>query len=152
MPLLAPRRIIIEHSAFTELCISLIHLPEVHMQDQPSLPKLLNVRQAAELMSVKPCTVRQERVRGRLGFIQIGARIFYTHELIGDYLERQKVAACAYDPRNQGPDKLETTGSANGLVGKDYKMHGIEPGTIKGLDKRAESALAQQIFKRRAER
>ncbi len=32
--------------------------------------------------------MRGERVRGRLGYIRIGVRIFYTPELIAEYLER----------------------------------------------------------------
>ena len=120
------------------------------MGDCNCLPKLLDVRRAAELIGVKPCTIRQERLRGRLGFIKIGARIFYTEELIKEYLDKQKVAACESDPTAQSPAKSEITGSAKDLAAKAPKMRGTAPGTIKEADRLAEQALAQRIFKRRA--
>ena len=122
------------------------------MQDPRSLLKLLNGCQVAELMGVKPCTVRQERIRGKLGFIKIGARILYTEEIIREYFEKQRVAACAYDPKCPDPDRSEITGLASDGGDRAQTMRGIAPGTTSGLDKQAESALAQQIFKRRAER
>jgi len=120
------------------------------MDNPNGLPRLLDVRLAAELMGVKPCTIRQERLRGRLGFIKIGARIFYTEELLKEYLEKQKVMACERDPTAQSPVKSGIIGSANGRVARAAKMHGTAPGTIKEADRLAEQALAQQIFKRRA--
>ena len=119
------------------------------MDGASGLPKLLDVHRAAELMSVKPCTVRQERVRGRLGFIRIGARIFYTEELIREYLERQRVPACAFGPEPQNQDKLATTGSANGQTEAGQTMPGIEPGTTKEAAKRAALASARRTFTRR---
>jgi len=51
--------------------------------------RLLSECEVADLLRVKPCTVRNERVRGKLGFIRIGARIFYTPEQVTEYLENQ---------------------------------------------------------------
>ena len=120
------------------------------MSDPNDLPKLLNVHRAAELLGVKPCTIRRERLRGHLGFIKIGARIFYTEELIKEYLDNHKIAACASAPELQSQAKLEITGSANVQAAMAPMMHGTAHGMIKEADRHAESALAQQIFKRRA--
>jgi hypothetical protein len=120
------------------------------MDNLNGLPRLLNVRRAAELVGVKPCTIRQERLRGRLGFIKIGARIFYTEELLKEYIENQKVTAGACDPTAQSRVKSGIIGSANDLAARAPKMRGTAPGTIKEADRLAEQVLAQQIFKRRA--
>ena len=55
---------------------------------------LLNDREAARVLRVRPCTVRNERLRGKLGYIRVGGRIFYTREQITEYLDQQRVAAC----------------------------------------------------------
>ena len=122
------------------------------MDNLNGLPRLLNVRRAAELVGVKPCTIRQERLRGRLGFIKIGARIFYTEQLLKEYIEKQKVTACACDPTAQSRVKSGITGSANDLAARAPKMRGAEPSTTSVADRPAVSALAQQIFKRPASR
>jgi len=120
------------------------------MSDLNDLPKLLDVHRAAALLGLKPCTIRRERLRGHLGFIKIGARIFYTEELIKEYLEKQKIPACASAPELENQAKLEITGSANVQAAMAPTMHGTAHGMIKEADRHAESALAQQIFKRRA--
>jgi len=120
------------------------------MDNPNGLPRLLNVHRAAELVGVKPCTIRQERLRGRLGFIKIGARIFYTEELLKEYIEQQKVTACACDPTAQSRVKSGITGSAKDPAARAPKMRGTAPGTIKEADRLAEQVLAQRIFKRRA--
>lgn len=122
------------------------------MDNANCLPKLLDVRRAAELIGVKPCTIRRERLRGHLGFIKIGARIFYTEKLIKEYLEKQKVPACASGPEFQSQGKLEITGSASIQAAKARTMRGTEHGTTKEAARLAEQALAQQIFRRRAAR
>src|SRR6185437_1543962 len=111
---------------------------------------LLNDREAAELLRVKPCTVRNERIRGKLAFVQIGARIFYTADQIAQYLERQKVSACESVRPSPSPDKSEPTGSARSRYAPPMTMSGAALGTTAGLDRHAVSALAQQIFKRPA--
>jgi len=57
------------------------------------LPKLYTDDEAAVFLRVKPCTVRNLRIRGQLGYVMIGRRVFYTHEHLVEYLERQKVSA-----------------------------------------------------------
>jgi hypothetical protein len=102
-------------------------------------PVLLNDREAAELLRVKPCTVRNERVRKKLSFIRVGRRIFYSPEQIAAYVERQKVEACANANENQ--DKLAAGQPTRGVAPR---------GTTPKIDKHIVSALAQRTFKKRA--
>ena len=122
------------------------------MDNLNGLPRLLNVRRAAELVGVKPCTTSgKKRLRGRLGFIKIGARIF-LHRAIAQRIYRKtkgySMRVC--DPTAQSRVKSGITGSANVLAARAPKMRGTAAGTIKEADRLAEQVLAQQIFKRRA--
>ncbi|HWD29234.1 MAG TPA: helix-turn-helix domain-containing protein [Rhizomicrobium sp.] len=112
------------------------------------MSKLINSREAAALLRIKPCTVRNERIRGKLGFVKIGARIYHSEEQLAEYLERQTVDACVTAQTSQSLDKLEATGSAKKPDGMARMTHGVGLGTRTGLDRPAVSALAQQIFKR----
>src|SRR5688572_26695843 len=87
------------------------------------LPALLDGKDAARLLHVRPSLVRAERLRGRLAYVRIGARIFYTPQLLADYLERQTVPACPNSETAQV--RSEATGSARspGEVGS------TKPGT-----------------------
>jgi integrase len=84
----------------------------------------LDERETAAFLRVSPSTVRNERIRGKLGFTFIGARIFYTRTQIADYLRRQTVPPCANGPQSNDPDKLENTGSAKSLGERGTTMHG----------------------------
>jgi len=112
-------------------------------------PSLLDEREAAKVLRVKPATVRAERMRGNLGYTKIGPRIFYTHQQIADYLQRQTVPACVSNPSN-ALAKSEATGSAKSRDKTVQTEAGAGPGMTNERDKHAVSALAQQIFKRRA--
>src|SRR5258708_38802091 len=70
---------------------------------------LLDEREAATLLRVTPATVRNERVRGKLGFTRVGARIFYTDWQIADYLEQHTVTPCVRQP-NSAPARSESIG------------------------------------------
>jgi hypothetical protein len=113
---------------------------------------LFDEQQVAEVLRVKSCTVRNERVRGKLAFTRVGKRIFYTQKQISDYLERQSVQACldGYPTETRGRAKSEATGSARNRAAKRTRTLGAEPGTTQVPGKHPVSALAQQIFKRRA--
>lgn len=113
---------------------------------QLELPDLLSVRQAAEILHVKPCTVRNERLRGKLGFVKIGMRIFYTRRNIVDYLERQQVTPCAENQTEPDSVSSGTIGSARIQPAPRRPTHGAEHGTIPEASKRAARALVQQIF------
>jgi len=82
------------------------------------VPPLFDERKTAELLHVKTCTVRNERIRGKLGFTRIGKRIFYTQEQISEYLQRQSVQACASAIHNRirNPDRSEAIGSARSPI------------------------------------
>jgi hypothetical protein len=107
-------------------------------------PALLSEREAATLLRVKrvkTVTVRAERIRSTSGDRHVGARIFYTHQQIADYLERQSVPACANNATNAS-DKLATIGSARSLAW-GARMRGAALATMTASAKRAASALAQ---------
>jgi hypothetical protein len=111
------------------------------------IPELLDEREAAHLLRVKPCTVRNERVRGKLGFTPVGARIFYSVEQINEYLEKQKVAACTNENRSRA--KWENSGSAKSRGETVRGTRGAGRGTTTALDRHAVSALARQTFSAR---
>src|SRR6185312_1719497 len=111
---------------------------------------LLDERETARILRVSPSTVRNERQRGRLGFTKIGGRIFYTRTQIGDYLQRHTVDPCVSDPQKNVLDRLGITGSARSRDETGLPIPGAGLGSIRGLDKRLVSALAQQIFARPA--
>jgi hypothetical protein len=113
------------------------------------IPQLLDEREAAQLLRVKPCTVRNERVRGKLGFTPVGARIFYSIDQINEYLETQKVTACANVSQNRA--KSGITGSPKNLTAKGKTMRGAAHGTMQNLDRSVVSALARQTFMRQAQ-
>lgn len=50
---------------------------------------LLDEREAATLLRTRRCTVRNERVRGKLGFVHVGRRILYTPEQLREYLQNR---------------------------------------------------------------
>ena len=64
---------------------------DAHLENETQTARsaaLLNAGEVATLLRVKPCTVRNERLRGKLAFVQIGAHIFYTAAQVAEYLER----------------------------------------------------------------
>ena len=113
------------------------------------IAELLNEREAAILLRVKSATIRAERIRGRIAYTRIGARIFYTHQQISDYLERQSVPACANNVSNVQV-KSGATGSVKSPVETLPKTHGAELGTTQSLDRQLVSVLARQTFTRQA--
>jgi excisionase family DNA binding protein len=113
-------------------------------------PKLLSTQEAAVLLRIKPCTVRNERIRGKLGFVKFGARIYHSMEQINEYLERQTVHACVSAQVDQNRDRSETIGSVRSPDEMVETTHGVGLGTTAELGRRAVSALAQEIFKRPA--
>jgi hypothetical protein len=114
-----------------------------------SVPELLNEREAAMILRVKAATVRAERIRGKIAYTRIGARIFYTLQQVSDYLERQSVPACASNESNVQV-KSGATGSVKSQAETALKKRGAAPGMTHGLDRHLVSALARQIFARQA--
>jgi hypothetical protein len=109
------------------------------------LPELLTEREAAVRLRVKPSTVRAERVRGKLGFVRIGARIFYMSEQLSEYLKQQTIQPCPSSKIAQV--KSEATGSAENRDETASKGPGAAPGMTSAPARRAVSALARQTFR-----
>src|SRR6185295_16878130 len=112
------------------------------IQDRSELtiPRLLTEREVADLLRVRPSTVRAERIRGKLGFLTIGARIFYAPEQLSEYLERQAVPPCATN-ESSTQDKSESTGSASIQSETTPATPGAAHGTTAALDRHVVSAL-----------
>ena len=145
-----------DHIAFRAKYLKVRGGPMAQNGKEPGRPSYLSVdelyddKQTAAILHVKPCTVRNERKRGKLGFVKIGRRIFHTPEQISAYLLRQSVEACedAHD-QSLNPAKSDTIGSAKSPDEIASLMLGAELGTTGDHGRPAVSALAQQIFKRR---
>lgn len=129
---------------------SFTNLPkdQVGSSTTDQFPALLTEPEVARLLRVKPCTVRNERVRKRLGFTPVGARIFYSSDQLKEYIENQQVKACA--DKNPDPAKSESIGSAKSQDALDQTIRGARRTTK--IDRHVVSALAQATFKRRASR
>ena len=109
------------------------------------IPQLLTEREAAQLLRVKSPTIRAERIRGTLGFVRIGGRIFYTPRQLTEYLERQTVPA--YRINETAQVRSEATGSARSRDETAPTNTTAAPGTTSAHARRAVSALARQIFR-----
>ncbi|HEX2581770.1 MAG TPA: hypothetical protein VHL08_07330 [Dongiaceae bacterium] len=110
-----------------------------------SLPELLSEREAAGRIRIKYCALRAERIKGNIGYIRIGARIYYLAEQLAEYLTRQSIKPC--EKRNE-QDRSEVTGSAKSHGKTGPTMSGAGRGTIPRLDKHVVSVLARQTFKK----
>src|SRR6185437_1136705 len=47
---------------------------------------LLDEREVAKLLRISRYTVRNERLRGKIGYVQVGSKIFYDQSQVADYL------------------------------------------------------------------
>src|SRR5690242_18602518 len=74
------------------------------------LDSLLDEREVAKLLRISRYTVRNERLRGKIGYIQVGSKIFYDRSQVADYLRAWRVPPWLNPPKTD-PDKSETTGS-----------------------------------------
>lgn len=110
--------------------------------------QLLNDREAALILRVKPCTVRNERVRGKLGYTKVGSRFFYSSDHVDQYLKEQEVLPCVSS--NSNPDRSANIGRAKSPDGNVTPILGASRGMRNGLDKHVAKALALQILKKRA--
>lgn len=116
----------------------------------PGFAALLDENEAAAILRVKPCTVRNERVRGKLGFTKIGKRVFYTAEQLHSYLQTQSVQPCVGAIPPPSPAKSVTIGSPKIPIALERATRGAELGTIDQAARHAVLALAQQTFRRQA--
>jgi hypothetical protein len=67
--------------------------PREYSADELETPMLLTERQVAEQLHVKPCTVRNERLRGTISYVRIAYRFYYTQEYIDDYIREHTTHA-----------------------------------------------------------
>jgi hypothetical protein len=98
---------------------------------------------------VNPCTVRNERKRGKLGYVKVGAKYLYPYEEVQKYVENQKVVPKC-ETKSSDRDKLVPIGFPKNPGVQGQKIRGAAPGTISGLDKLVLRRLAQRTLGRRA--
>lgn len=56
---------------------------------------LLTERQVAEQLHIKPCTIRNERLRGEISYVRIRSRYYYIQEHIDEYISAHTAFANA---------------------------------------------------------
>jgi hypothetical protein len=78
------------------------------------LDSLLDEREVAKLLRISRYTVRNERLRGKIGYIQVGSKIFYDRSQVADYLRAWWLPPCL-NPQKTGRDKWGFTGSPSVL-------------------------------------
>jgi excisionase family DNA binding protein len=115
------------------------------------LPDLLTDKDVARLLRVSTMTVRNERQRGRLGFVRVGGRIFFTAELVEAYIQDNTVRPCPENrdiPPEPSRDSARSanSGSARSLDGTTPPTPGAAPGMIDPAVRHATSALAKATF------
>lgn len=110
-------------------------------------PIVLIEQEVADRLRVKPCTVANERKRGRLGYTMVGARIFYTPEHVNQYLKNQEVSPCVSS--DSDPAKSGITGRAKSRDAKVIPIRGASRGTTVMPDRHVAKALALRTFQKR---
>jgi hypothetical protein len=118
-------------------------MPEAEESGSVQLPILLTEKEAATLLRVKAPTVRAERIRGNISYTRIGHRIFYTLKQLAEYLDRQAIQAA---PNARKAPRRSATPQIGGSHGAMAKKRGDG---IPQSERRAVSAVAQEIFRRR---
>lgn len=107
----------------------------------PELPRLMPEVEFAQYLGVSLHTVRRERWRGNLGYLRIGARIFYTAQHAIDYFTRQQVPPC-----NLETPTTSVKSAATGSRFEATARSGVELGSTPLPDRRAAHLLARQTF------
>ena len=90
-------------------------------------------------------TLRRRRREGAIGFLKLGAHIFYTPSDIAAYLERNHQCP-AEQPT---PASAASSSAISGSRVAARPVHGVEPGSTGAADRLAEYHLAQRILRRR---
>lgn len=76
-----------------------------------SMPRLYSDAEAADRLAISVATVRRLRVRGELGHLAIGRRVFVTEDQLKELLRRgrRESNACINDAASDGQAKSGTT-------------------------------------------
>jgi hypothetical protein len=120
------------------------------MGEAAFLPDLWTAERAASELrergvKITATTLTELRKDGKLGSIQVGARHYYTAEIIVEYLDQNRVSPCPRPARNVST-RSETTGFPS--TPSDPTASGAEHGTIDLDARRAATALGRATFKR----
>lgn len=104
----------------------------------PAAPTLYSEVMVAKALKLSLSTMGRLRKEGKIPFIQLGAQIRYTPELVEEIIKTLTVPACL-----KKDFKSESTTSLNNTT----PPSGKQLGTIPKLDKLAAHHLAQKTFK-----
>ena len=84
------------------------------MKQQPSppeVPQLLDKSEAAKLLRMSPKKVEGYMIRGELGVVRLGRKVFTTIPLLADFIERNTRRPCP-DPDERARSNTVAIGSA----------------------------------------
>ncbi|WP_442917889.1 helix-turn-helix domain-containing protein [Magnetovibrio sp. PR-2] len=103
------------------------------------IPTLFTEHEVAERLRRSIDTIRRERDRKRIGYTEIGKRIFYTEDQVIEYLHSQRVEPCRENAQTES-GKSGTIGSRN--------VQTVHTGAAQGLslDRQSAHRLAQLTF------
>jgi hypothetical protein len=106
---------------------------------------LLTEGEAAKQLRCSVETLRRRRRERAIGFLKLGAHIFYTPSDIAAYLERNR--QCPESPPMPGSAASSSANSGSRVAARPVR--GFEPGSTGAADRLAEYHLAQRILRRR---
>ena len=118
------------------------------------VPNLLSADDVAVMLRCSTMTVGNERRAGRLGFVRIGGRYFYTEALVAAYIASRTVIAAQEATRPESPDtnstdrdESETIGSPSGQTAPPMAPgSGTVPGMTQERGERATQASGLKTF------
>ncbi|HEX4105801.1 MAG TPA: helix-turn-helix domain-containing protein [Rhizomicrobium sp.] len=118
------------------------HHPREYSFDELDTAMLLTEHQVAEQLHIKPCTVRNERLRGAISYVRIGCRYYYTHEQVDDYITEHTVRATSQRNKQPMPALVRAKPSVKSAPAQ------LKTDAPDEMQKQAARALVAEIFKR----
>ena len=118
------------------------HHPREYSFDELDTAMLLTERQVAEQLHIKPCTVRNERLRGAISYVRIGCRYYYTQEQVDGYIREHTVHTTSQRNKQPMPAPVRAKRSAK------FSPAHLKADVPDEMQKQAARALVAEIFKR----
>jgi superfamily I DNA/RNA helicase len=75
--------------------------PKEYSFDELETAMFLTERQVAEQLHIKPCTIRNARLRGGISYVRVGSRFYYIQEHIDDYIREHTNRAISQQNEHQ---------------------------------------------------
>jgi hypothetical protein len=106
---------------------------------QTIVPTLLRETDVAGMLHCSRVTVARERRAGRLGYVKVGKKVFFTNTHVAEYIESQ---SCHATRKNSDKSAII------GFRSDQTRPHGAVHGLTAELVRSAERHLAQSISKK----